>query len=547
VASALDAAHAVGLVHRDVKPANILVDARPGRPDHVYLSDFGVSKGAVSSVSLTGTGQYLGTPDYSAPEQIEGRAVDGRTDQYALACVAYQMLAGAVPFERDQGVAVLLAHLSAPPPSLCSRRPDLPEAADEVLARALAKAPEERYGTCRDFADALREALGLAPYYPGGSASGYPQTERAAAQRRQDVEQLQAQLRDRTAAQDWDAVVAASHRLAELDPAVADPDGLASTARQQITRRQEAERAATHEEDAALASGGRLTASDPGAVGSAKEEITRTAADHDRQATADRQQLSHHKETGEDAPLVRVDKTQAGGDENREVRRRGRRSARLYSAIVGAIAVASLLVVSLLLATNSPRHQMSTSSSQGTTSRTASVAHRPTTTPPTTKSPTAAVGWATALIARLPPVIRNSGCAQSQAENTNEVFCPGNLGDIPALGGRSYSYTQYSSLSALRRAFRDLLLGPNNVSSNPPPRGNCLSGTPNFAWQDYSVGTHHGQISCEPGGDRSGALTWSDESTLIIGQQSIGDPWGRQSYAEGIQVWKQALQVAPAA
>ena len=171
VASALDAAHAAGLVHRDVKPANILVDARAGRPDHVYLSDFGVSKGAVSSVSLTGTGQYLGTPDYSAPEQIQGRAVDGRTDQYALACLAYQLLTGTAPFERDQGLAVLLAHLSEPPPSACSRRPGLPEAADRVLARALAKAPEERYGSCGDFADALREALGLAPYHPGSSAS----------------------------------------------------------------------------------------------------------------------------------------------------------------------------------------------------------------------------------------------------------------------------------------------------------------------------------------------------------------------------------------
>ena len=178
VASALDAAHGAGLVHRDVKPANILVDARPGRPDHVYLSDFGVSKGAVS-VSLTGTGQFVGTPEYSAPEQIEGRAVDGRTDQYALACVAYQLLTGATPFERDQGMAVLLAHLSAPPPSLWSRRPGLPAAADQVLARGMAKVPEKRFGSCKDFADALREALGLAPYYPRGaaSASGHPQTE----------------------------------------------------------------------------------------------------------------------------------------------------------------------------------------------------------------------------------------------------------------------------------------------------------------------------------------------------------------------------------
>jgi eukaryotic-like serine/threonine-protein kinase len=178
VASALDAAHRAGLVHRDVKPANILVDAREDRPDHVYLSDFGVSKGAVSSVSLTGTGQFLGTPDYSAPEQIQGRAVDGRADQYALACVAYQLLTGVVPFQRDQGMAVMLAHLSEPPPSLRSQRPGLPEAADRVLARGLAKFPEERYGSCGAFADALREALGLAPYRPRGPAAApdHPQT-----------------------------------------------------------------------------------------------------------------------------------------------------------------------------------------------------------------------------------------------------------------------------------------------------------------------------------------------------------------------------------
>jgi serine/threonine protein kinase len=164
VASALDAAHGAGLVHRDVKPANILVDTRRDRPDHVYLSDFGVSKGAISSVSLTGAGHFLGTPDYSAPEQIQGLAVDGRTDQYALACVAYQLLTGVVPFERDQGMAVLFAHMSEPPPSLGRRRPDLPAAADEVLARGLAKVPDQRFGSCADFADALRDALGLGPY-----------------------------------------------------------------------------------------------------------------------------------------------------------------------------------------------------------------------------------------------------------------------------------------------------------------------------------------------------------------------------------------------
>jgi len=180
VASALDAAHAAGLVHRDVKPANILVDARPGRPEHVYLSDFGVSKGAMSSVSLTAAGQFLGTPDYSAPEQIQGLAVDGRADQYALACVAYQLLAGAVPFERDQGMAVLFAHLSAPPPSLAAWRPDLPGAVDQVLARALAKAPEKRFESCLDFACALREALGL-PLHPPAETAPAPGPARPAA------------------------------------------------------------------------------------------------------------------------------------------------------------------------------------------------------------------------------------------------------------------------------------------------------------------------------------------------------------------------------
>ncbi len=164
VASALDAAHGAGLVHRDVKPANVLVDSRPGRPDHVYLSDFGLAKTRSASVQLTRTGLNLGTVAYMAPEQIEGREVDGRADQYALACAAFELLAGVVPFERDQDLAVLYAHLSEPPPSLAARRPDVPAAADEVLARALAKAADDRYPSCRHFTDALRQAFGLQAY-----------------------------------------------------------------------------------------------------------------------------------------------------------------------------------------------------------------------------------------------------------------------------------------------------------------------------------------------------------------------------------------------
>ena len=101
VASALDAAHVAGLVHRDVKPANMLIDIRPGRADHVYLSDFGLFKVALSPADLTGTGRFLGTADYISPEQIEGGQVDGRADQYALACTAFELLIGAPPFRRD--------------------------------------------------------------------------------------------------------------------------------------------------------------------------------------------------------------------------------------------------------------------------------------------------------------------------------------------------------------------------------------------------------------------------------------------------------------
>jgi serine/threonine protein kinase/Tol biopolymer transport system component len=161
VADALDAAHEAGLVHRDVKPANMLLDVRSGRPEHVYLSDFGLSKAALAGSMLTGTGLFLGTLDYSAPEQIEGRPVDGRADQYALASAAFELLTGTPPFQRDDLMAVMYARLSEPPPALSSRRHGLPEAVDRVLARALARAPADRYGSCREFSNAFRAALGI--------------------------------------------------------------------------------------------------------------------------------------------------------------------------------------------------------------------------------------------------------------------------------------------------------------------------------------------------------------------------------------------------
>jgi len=164
VAAALDAAHAAGLVHRDVKPANMLADVRPGRADHVYLADFGLTrKTLAASAGLTGTGQFLGTLDYVAPEQIQGRPADGRTDQYGLACAAFELLAGAPPFRREDAAAVMYAHLSDPPPPVTSRRAGLPPGIDPVLARALAKAPASRYSSCQEFAEALLRALGTAP------------------------------------------------------------------------------------------------------------------------------------------------------------------------------------------------------------------------------------------------------------------------------------------------------------------------------------------------------------------------------------------------
>jgi serine/threonine-protein kinase len=178
VASALDAAHACGLVHRDVKPANMLLDVRPGRPDHVYLSDFGVSKASMSPTGLTSNGQFIGTVDYASPEQILGQPVDGRTDQYALGCAAFELLCGHPPYSSAQWPAAMYSHLSAPPPAATSERPELPAAVDSVFARVLAKSPADRFASCQEFAGALRIALGLKTYVseePGAPEQAHAQ------------------------------------------------------------------------------------------------------------------------------------------------------------------------------------------------------------------------------------------------------------------------------------------------------------------------------------------------------------------------------------
>jgi serine/threonine protein kinase len=179
VASALDAAHAYGLVHRDVKPGNILLgDTNGSEADYVYLSDFGLSKHSLNGSTLTATGQFFGTLDYVAPEQIQGQQVDGRADQYALACTVVEMLAGAPPFKRDKTVELMWAQLEAPPPWLSERRPDLPLAVDAVIRTALAKSPRDRFATCGEFAVALRSAC---EGKPAPTAPASPRLERTPA------------------------------------------------------------------------------------------------------------------------------------------------------------------------------------------------------------------------------------------------------------------------------------------------------------------------------------------------------------------------------
>ncbi|HET7296023.1 MAG TPA: serine/threonine-protein kinase [Gemmatimonadales bacterium] len=161
---ALDAAHRHGLVHRDVKPANVLIErGAEGDPDHVYLADFGITKHTLSRSGLTATGQFVGTIDYIAPEQIQDKPVDGRTDIYSLGCVLYECLTGRVPFVKSVDAAVIWAHVEEPPRPPSSVNDELPREIDEVIARALAKEPAERYATCREFLSAAEAAFRAAP------------------------------------------------------------------------------------------------------------------------------------------------------------------------------------------------------------------------------------------------------------------------------------------------------------------------------------------------------------------------------------------------
>jgi hypothetical protein len=183
VAMALDAAHESGLVHRDVKPANILVAEGAGQDgaDHVYLSDFGLAKNSASNTGLTQTGQFIGTLDYIAPEQIEGKPIDGRVDVYALAGVLFECLTGKAPFDRESSASIMYAHLLEPPPSLHALRPDLPAGIDAVVTTGMAKKREDRYPTARALAAAARAVLSGSAAPLAAAASATSETRAATA------------------------------------------------------------------------------------------------------------------------------------------------------------------------------------------------------------------------------------------------------------------------------------------------------------------------------------------------------------------------------
>jgi hypothetical protein len=166
VGNGLDAIHAAGLVHRDVKPANVLLDETGGE-DHAYITDFGVARNVATESGLTQTGRFVGTLDYVAPEQISGGAVDARADIYALGCLLFKLLTGEVPFPREGEAARLYAHLHDPPPAPSLHATAVPPALDDVVVRAMSKEPSDRYPSAGDLGRAAVAALsGSSPELP---------------------------------------------------------------------------------------------------------------------------------------------------------------------------------------------------------------------------------------------------------------------------------------------------------------------------------------------------------------------------------------------
>src|SRR3954465_3085138 len=163
IAGALDVAHRQGLLHRDIKPGNIMIAAG----DRCFLTDFGLSKNVSSdSIALTAQGEFVGTIDYTAPELVLGKEADSRLDGRPLGCLFFECLAGAPPFNKERDVEVLYAHIQDPPPKISAVRGDVPAELDDVIAKAMAKKPEDRYATASEFMDHARAVIGEPPPPP---------------------------------------------------------------------------------------------------------------------------------------------------------------------------------------------------------------------------------------------------------------------------------------------------------------------------------------------------------------------------------------------
>jgi protein kinase-like protein len=171
IGNGLDAIHAAGLIHRDVKPANVLLSGDDGA-DHAYITDFGVARNVSTESGLTQTGRFVGTLDYVAPEQISGGEIDARVDVYALGCLLFKLLTGEVPFPKEGDAARLFAHLNDPPPAPSLYVPEVSMALDDVVIRAMSKSPNDRYPSAGDLGRAAQAALrGEQPAAPEGTVA----------------------------------------------------------------------------------------------------------------------------------------------------------------------------------------------------------------------------------------------------------------------------------------------------------------------------------------------------------------------------------------